>query len=103
MYKGYKIVKDQPFYKIIDRSGKVCATMTVSHADGKSERELVSEMIRKRTPKIPLKKFDGEIKDGQFVQDTIYSCPECGSEVGRQSETYKYHHCANCGQVIGWE
>lgn len=105
MYKGYKIIEKGAVVHIAGEDGKVCGVVTPSYAAGKTEKELISEVIRHKIPAKPKTRLEayciGDSLRVAFQRECF--CPDCGWKLGNMEDEYKYSACANCGQVIDWE
>lgn len=99
MYKGYKIIKGERFYKIVNSDGMACAVGTMCYLKNKTAKELIDELISRRTPEKPKIKIETVIVGGDAIVETQCFCPVCGCNLGK---IFKYHHCP-CGQVIDWK
>ena len=102
MYKGYKIKSEGAFYKIYDQNGMVCGIGTESYLAKKSEKAIIDELIAHNIPRPPKKRIETEVRGNELQVNIICSCPDCGWVMGKSDDEWKYHHCAQCGQIIDW-
>ena len=102
MYKGYKVIEDEANYKIKNEDGTVCGVIIKEGYSPTSEKAIIEKLIRHRKPKKPKKELKTEVKGERFAVKVLCLCPDCGWILGEINDEYKYHHCANCGQVIDW-
>ncbi|MCR4720071.1 MAG: hypothetical protein K5768_10630 [Firmicutes bacterium] len=102
MYKGYKLIEDERFYTIYDEQGKVCGKGTISYLKSNGKKTIIDELIKHRIPQKPNKRLETEVTENRLNVKVLCFCPYCGWELGEIDDEWKYHHCANCGQVIDW-
>lgn len=102
MYKGYKVIEDEANYKIKNEAGTVCGVITKSGYKRTSEKAIIEKLIRHLVPQKPKKELKTEVKGERLDVKVLCFCPDCGWKLGEIDDEYKYHHCADCGQVIDW-